>query len=52
MGLAGSRFSLEFVFFCVTIYLDFEKKGHKKHIKITKLDQPEGTHLLTIDIEE
>jgi len=30
----------------------FEKKGQKKHIKITKLDQPDGTHLLTIDIDE
>jgi hypothetical protein len=30
----------------------FEKKGQKKHIKITKLDQPDGTHFLTIDIDE
>jgi hypothetical protein len=30
----------------------FAKKDHKKHIKITKLDQPDGTHYLTIDIDE
>lgn len=30
----------------------FEKKEPKKHIKIRKLDQPDGTHLLTIDIDE
>lgn len=29
----------------------FEEKGQKKHIKITQLDQPDGTHLLTIDID-
>lgn len=29
-----------------------EKKSPKKHLKITKLDQPDGTHLLTIDIDE
>lgn len=29
------------------------KKQHpKKHLKITKLDQPDGTHFLTIDIDE
>lgn len=30
----------------------FEKKEPKKHITITKLDQPDGTHFLTIDIDE
>lgn len=29
-----------------------EKKSPKKHLKITKLDQPDGTHFLTIDIDE
>lgn len=29
-----------------------EKKEPKKHIHITRLDQPDGTHLLTIDIDE
>ncbi len=28
------------------------QKDHAKHIKITRLDQPDGTHLLTIDIDE
>ena len=28
------------------------KKGPKKHLKITKLNQPDGTHLLVIDEEE
>ena len=30
----------------------FEKKSSKKHIRITRLDQPDGTHFLTIDIDE
>jgi len=29
-----------------------ERKEPKKHIKITKLDQPDGTYFLTIDIDE
>lgn len=28
------------------------KKGPKRHVKITKLDQPDGTHLLIFDEEE
>lgn len=28
------------------------KKGPKKHVKITQLDQPDGTHLLIFDEEE
>ena len=28
------------------------KKGHHKRTKITKLDQPDGTHLLIIEEEE
>lgn len=34
------------------IKLVFVKKDHRKHIRITRLDQPDGTHLLTVDIEE
>lgn len=30
----------------------FSQKGHPKHIKIVQLDRPDGTHLLTIDIDE
>ncbi len=30
----------------------FVKHGVQKHIKITQLDQPDGTHLLVIQIEE
>jgi hypothetical protein len=30
----------------------FAKKEPKKQIKITKLDQPDGTHVLVIEIEE
>ncbi len=28
------------------------KKGSKKHVKITQLDQPDGTHLLVIEEDE
>lgn len=28
------------------------KKGVKKHIKITTLDQPDGTHLFIVETEE